>query len=258
MTGAHQSSNDDEFLDPLLGELALLSGVTGIALGGSRARGIERPGSDWDFGVFVSEQFTVASVRELADELSLDGHIAELGEWGPVMNGGAWLEIEGRKVDLLWRELATIERLIGEAERGEFSVVRIPFFIAGIPSYVPVAELAFNRCVWGTVPDGRPMPDALRTRGAAWWRENARFDLDYAGGMAERGETAIAIGLLLRVAIELAHSRMCAGGRWVVNEKGLLAAAGLDAVSDLIAPAGTDKEVLDEVGRQLTGLIDGT
>src|SRR5262249_28032115 len=142
------------------------------------------------------------------------GYVADPGEWGPVMNGGAWLDVEGQRVDLLWREGSTIQRLLGEAGRGEFSGVRIPFFVAGIASYVPIGELSVNRPLRGSVPRGIDMPTLLRERASAWWLENARFDLDYTKTMASRGDRTVATGLLSKTLVELAHARMCAAGRW--------------------------------------------
>ncbi len=241
------ATNDDAFLDDVVERLAGVPGVRGIALGGSRAWGTAGPDSDWDLGLFVDDGFSPAAVRGLAAEAGWTGHVAELGEWGPVMNGGAWLQVAGRRVDLLWREIATLERLVDEVERGEFSVVRIPFFVAGIATYVPVGELSVDEARWGTVPAGRAMPEALRERGAAWWAENARLDLDYSRTMAARGDLTAANGLLARVAIEVAHARMCAAGRWVLNEKGLLRDAGVDEAvgPDLDARADHLESLLD-------------
>jgi hypothetical protein len=165
------------------------------------------------------------------------------------MNGGAWLEIadsEGslRRVDLMWRELSTLVRLLDEAERGVFSVVRVPFFLAGMPTYLPVAELAFGRPLVGDVPPGCAMPVRLRERGAVWWRENAQFDFDYAVKLAARGEQAIAMGFLARVLVQLAHVQMRAQGRWVFNEKSLVEDAGLGALAaELTAGSQLEKSI---------------
>jgi hypothetical protein len=32
------------------------------------------------------------------------GLVTAIGEWGPWINGGGWLQLEGRPVDLLYRE----------------------------------------------------------------------------------------------------------------------------------------------------------
>jgi hypothetical protein len=244
----------DAFLDAIVERLISVPAVTGVALGGSRAQGRAGPDSDWDLGVYVDERFAPADVRALAASAGWAGHVAERGEWGPVMDGGAWLTVEGRRVDLLWRDTAAIERLVGEADAGEFRVVRIPFFIAGIASYVPVGELDSNRRLAGAVPPGRPMPGALRARAAAWWRDNARFDLDYSRSV-HTSEPAIALALLTRVLVELAHARRCEAGAWVLNEKHLLHDAGLDDAAALVAGTGPEPGARDEALDHIAGLL---
>ena len=52
--------------------LGAIYGVKAIVLGGSHARGVARPDSDIDLGVFYSEldPFSTHCIRELADELN--------------------------------------------------------------------------------------------------------------------------------------------------------------------------------------------
>ena len=69
---------DDEaaFLAPILDRLVPVPGVSGIALGGSRARGNPRPESDWDLALYVDDdRFAPADIRRVVD-LSLI-HISE-------------------------------------------------------------------------------------------------------------------------------------------------------------------------------------
>jgi hypothetical protein len=256
MAWAQNNEDDNKFIDKVVAKLAEVPGVSGIVLGGSRARERALPDSDWDLGVFVSEEFSVDAIRRVAKGAGWTGHIAELGEWGPVMNGGAWLQVDDQKIDLLWRETTTIERLVLEAQRGDFSVVRIPFFIAGIPTYVPVGDLAFSQQLWGSVPPAIDMPLALSERGARWWTDNARFDLEYTRSMARRGETVVAVGLLSRTLVELAHARMCAAGTWVLNEKGLLQDAGMSAMAARFGPAATNDDRLACVIQDLEAILD--
>ena len=63
----------------------------------------------------------LAGLSRVARELD-DRHPAEpltpIGGWGPWIDGGAWLEIEGRRVDWIYRDLARVESAIADA-RGE-------------------------------------------------------------------------------------------------------------------------------------------
>ena len=69
-------------------ELAYLSGVEAVVLGGSRAVGAHRPDSDWDLGLYYRssrQPFDPAGLRALGHR----GYVSRLGKWGPIMNGGA-------------------------------------------------------------------------------------------------------------------------------------------------------------------------
>ena len=81
-----------------------IEGVVAVALGGSWARGEAHPDSDIDLGIYYhpGDPPSTDSLRSLALELD-DRHLPDLvndlGDWGPWINGGGWLVIEGRRVD---------------------------------------------------------------------------------------------------------------------------------------------------------------
>lgn len=71
-------------------------GVVAVALGGSGARGTHRPDSDVDLGLYYRAPLDTEALRRLAAELSGDTvEVTEPGGWGPWVNGGAWLTVEG-------------------------------------------------------------------------------------------------------------------------------------------------------------------
>ena len=96
----------------LADRLAALPGVVAVALGGSRATGDHRPDSDWDLGVYYRGSFDPDRVRGLG----LPGHVSAVGEWGPIVNGGAWLTVDGTAVDVLYRDLDGVERWRDDAD----------------------------------------------------------------------------------------------------------------------------------------------
>ena len=69
------------------------------------ARGRARPDSDWDFGLSFQGTLHGNDVRALG----LPGEVTEPGQWRRIMNGGAWLAVEGQRVDLLYRSLDTVQ-----------------------------------------------------------------------------------------------------------------------------------------------------
>lgn len=93
-----------------------------------------------------------------------------------------------------YRDLADVEHRIAEAEAGRFDVEPLLFHLAGIPTYLVVAELASNRVLHGQLP--RPcFPDELRRTAPARWWAGAKFTLAYArSGHAARGHVTECAG----------------------------------------------------------------
>jgi predicted nucleotidyltransferase len=228
--------DDPAFLASMTRALSGLPGVRAVMLGGSRAYGQPDPDSDWDFSIYYRGHFDVGQVRALG----WPGQVSAIGGWGGgVFNGGAWLTVEGRRVDIHYRDLEDVERRIGEAERGEFAVEPLLNYLAGLPTYVVVAELALGRVLGGDLP--RPdYPEALRRSAARIWRERAAMTLAYARkAYAGRGQLAMTLGAAARALLEAGHGRLAAGGIWITNEKTLLARAGWERADALFAAAGT-------------------
>jgi len=213
---------------------ATIPGVLAVELGGSRAQGTTVATSDWDFSIYYRGTLETDGVRAMG----WDGQVMEPGEWGGgIMNGGAFLNVDGRKVDLHYRDLDVIEHWSGEARSGRFIVERLPFYLAGIPSYALLAELALNRVLVGELP-APEYPAALREHAARWWHDSATMQLDYAETYAERDQPIECLGTLARVLLEEAHSRLARDGVWVTNEKRLLATAGMAHTESFLT--GTD------------------
>ena len=144
--------------------LAGLPGVQAVTLGGSRAAGTAGPDSDWDFAVYYRGAFSPDSLRALG----WPGTVFEIGGWGGgVFNGGAWLQVDGRKVDVHYRDLDDVEHHLAQACAGRFRIERLMFYLAGVPTYVVVAEIATNQVLSGRfVPAAREPPRATaRTPG---------------------------------------------------------------------------------------------
>lgn len=94
-------------LDKVTTALSGASGVVGVVLGGSRARGNHRPDSDLDIGIYydLNQGFDTVKIGEIATGLD-DAHREELiappGAWGEWVNGGGWLVIDGFLVDFFF------------------------------------------------------------------------------------------------------------------------------------------------------------
>lgn len=165
----------------------------------------------------------------------------QLGQWGGgVFNSGAWLRVNGRQVDVHYRDLDDVEHRLAEARQGRFGVELLMFHLAGIPTYLVVGELAENRVLSGALP--RPeYPAALRESASRRWSAMAQQTLAYAQkAHAPRGHLAETAGSIAVAGAQAAHGVLAAQGEWPSNEKRLLDRANLrdlDAIVTNLDPA---------------------
>jgi hypothetical protein len=170
--------------------------------------------------------------------LGHQGLVSELGEWSPIVNGGAWFTVDGEAVDVLFRDLDLIEGRLELARRGSFEVLAQNGYIVDAPTNLPVGELALCRHIVGSVP--RPIfPPALAATAPQRSRGRAEAALMFAQGYAEAGDVVGCAGMLAAATLSTAHARVAERGEWVLTEKGLVHRAALDEVQPLFARPGT-------------------
>lgn len=234
--------DDQPFLEWLSDELAGLPGVVAVALGGSRARDAARADSDWDLAVYYRQGFDPDALRAKGWE----GDVADIGGWGGgVMNGGGWLTIDDRRVDVHYRDLGEVEHWCAEAESGRFDKEILLFYVAGIPTYVVMAELALNVTLRGVLP--RPdYPEALAREAERRWADDAIAHLGYGvAALRSRGDVVVGLASGTRALVEAAHSRLAARREWVLNEKQIVERAGLTEWATLLMNATDAAELQD-------------
>jgi predicted nucleotidyltransferase len=224
---------DQVFLDTTADRLAALPAVRAVTLGGSRAQGTHGPDSDWDLAVYYRGAFDPADLRAVG----WPGEVSEIGAWGGgVFNGGGWLTIDERRVDVHYRDLDSVEHVLTEAQAGRFGVEPLMFHLAGIPTYLVVAELAINKVLRGDLPRPDGYPEALRSAASEHWYGMATATLAYAkAGHAPKGALTQVAGALALATTQTAHAVLAARGEWVTNEKGMVERAGLGGVDALLA-----------------------
>jgi hypothetical protein len=125
------------------------------------------------------------------------------------------------------------------------------FHLAGIATYLIVAELAQNRVVRGQLPSPS-YPEALSRSAPVFWWDRADLLFGYSRTQhAAQGRVAQTIGLAVEAATCAAHAIMSAQSQWVTNEKGLLARAGLDRLDTVVRAATPDgpglQSTVDEI-----------
>jgi predicted nucleotidyltransferase len=238
--------SDDAFPAHVGQRLGGIAGVRAVTLGGSRAEGTHRPDSDWDFSVYYRGGLDPEHIRGLG----WPGEVFPVGGWGGgVFNGGAWLTVDGRRVDVHYRDLDDVEFHLAEARAGRFRVEPLLFHLVGVPTYIVVAELACRQVLHGELPDPGGYPDALRVAAPPPWLADARRTLDYArGAHARRGHVSDTAGAIAGALARAAHAVLAARGEWITNDKLLIDRAGLRhadaALTGLTAdPAGLARAV---------------
>ncbi|MFD8197369.1 nucleotidyltransferase domain-containing protein [Streptomyces wuyuanensis] len=227
----------DDVIGAMAARLAEVRGVRAVVLGGSRARGTHRPGSDWDVGVYYRGGVDVAALARLAAELTGGPvEVAGPGGWGPWVNGGAWLTVDGAGVDWILRDLDRVERVWAECRAGRYEVGVQAGHPLGFWSPAYAGEVALCRVladpageVTALRAETAAYPEPLRAAlvGAAW---EAEFSVAAAAKSAPGGDvlhTALCLSRAFGVLVQSLHAYHRV---WCVNEKGaLVAAAALPA-----------------------------
>jgi predicted nucleotidyltransferase len=236
-------------MEQLAERLAQVPGVVAVTLGGSRATGTHGPDSDWDFGVYYRGELDLDAVRALG----YPGEVFAPGDWSGFMNGGAWLTVDGEQVDLIYRDLDEVERCIALAEEGRFEISRTPGYLAGMPSHVLVGELAVGKVLHGDLPSPS-FPEALRQRAPERWRSEAEFALLHGAKHAVRADPAGCAGMVAQAVIATSYGRLCERGEWALNDKGIVARAGLTNAWGVLGVIGVSARVLERSVEQVRSM----
>ena len=232
-------------------EIAAVTGIVGVTLGGSRARGTHRADSDVDLGLYRRGAVDLTALQECADRWSLTpAPVTAPGGWGPWVDGGAWLRVPlginaphwpsagalgddetAVPVDWIHRDLDRVHTQWQRAQHGEFAFHEQPGHPLGFLDVAYVGELATAH----VLADSEGLLAELRSRlsyppalsealvGAAW---QASFLVDGAVKTLSRPDLTW-LSLCLTKAFALcAHALHARNQEWVTTEKGLVPAAG--------------------------------
>jgi hypothetical protein len=115
--------------------------------------------------------------------------LAGFGGWGPWINGGAWTRIQGTKLDLLYRDLRLVDRVLDDCAAGRTTCDYQPGHPHGFHSHMYAGEVHHGLALHD--PEGAleerqartsPYPAALAATIVRRYRWEAGFAVTTAAG----------------------------------------------------------------------------
>ena len=243
----------DARLAEVAAQVAGVPGVVGVVLGGSRARGTHTADSDTDLGVYYRGPLDVVALAAVAKRIGGPAaQVTEPGGWGPWVNGGGWLEVDGGAVDFIYRDLDRVGGVVADVEHGRYAFHQQAGHPLGFADHAYAGEVALGRVL--TDPSGelgalrdrlQPYPPALAEALIA-----GLWEADFLVAIARKGvarvDTAYVAGCLFRLVGVCTHALHGGAGRWLINEKGAVAATA--------ALPGAPEQFADRVDRAFAAL----
>ena len=256
----------ERLLQQLVDVLKPVHGLRAIVLGGSYASDSQRPDSDIDIGLYYYKEqlLDVEHIRTIATQLNdiPDPVVTDLGGWGTWVNGGAWLTIQGQRVDFLYRNINFVSSTLDDCNAGIICSDYWQQPAYGFHSFMYCTETIICR----SLSDPDEIIASLKAKVAAYspalkqaivknflW--SARFTLDNTYKPAARGEVYIVAGCLARAIHSLVQVLYALNETYYISEKKLAADAGsfrivqerfLERVYTILGVVGTDSTQLQE------------
>ena len=224
----------DKVIEKAARAFAGVRGVESVVLGGSRATGCAGAHSDIDIGIYYdAREFDADELRRRASALD-DAHrtdaATEPGAWGPWINGGGWLTVDGFPVDILYRDIARAGAVIDDCLRGNITIDYQCGHPFGFVNSIYMGETACCVELFSASPRLReekarlsPFPEVYRAAAIDKFLWECGFSLLCGRKVLGRGDAAYAAGSLFRCAVSLFHVLYAANGMYMLNEKGALA-----------------------------------
>lgn len=224
------SPEKQSLLERIVALLSAIPGVEALALGGSHARGTQRPDSDLDVGLYYHEAapFDLNAVRRAAEEIAggTPVDVTDFYGWGAWVNGGAWIHTPAGKVDFIYRNIEQVQRTIDEAKRGVthhdfdqqpaygfYSVTYLGETHVNAPLYDPHGVLADLKAQVAVYP---PALTEKTLAGNLWMAE---FSLLHAEGFARAGNVYTTAGALTRAASFVTQALFALNETYFITDK---------------------------------------
>ncbi len=220
-----------DLLDKIVAELRDIPGIDAVVLGGSRATGSANPESDYDIGIYYGgeQPLDLAALNQAASRLDDSRRpdlIGEPGSWGPWVNAGGWLTIDGTAVDFVLRDTRRVTEVVADCMRGKLTLeyqVGHPF---GFLNGIYMGELSLCQVLHPTqhLTDLKKSIDAYPPAYQQAIFERFGFSVGFylmcgRKGIAG-GDIPYAAGCLFHAALSMVQVVFAANGQYLLNEKG--------------------------------------
>lgn len=208
-----------------------------MVLGGSRARGTATDASDYDIGLYFRCEYPLDTdallrvVRPLVTNPEA-ASVTPVGEWGPWIVGGGWLDIADKKVDILYRDIEAVGQAIADACAGRISMHYQPGHPHGFCSARWMGEVALCQPLHD--PTGalaelkartEPYPSSLGRALIRKFLWEVGFSIENASLGAARGDQTHVAGCTYRALSCAAQVLFALNSRHLINEKAAFEAA---------------------------------
>lgn len=220
-------------LDQMAAALCAVPDVVAIALGGSHARGTFGPDSDLDIGLYYREAspFAIADIAGIARRFSARGTptVTEFYAWGPFVNGGAWIDNAVCRIDILYRNLDQLARVVRAAHHGswEHNFDQQPPF--GFRTITTLGEISCCKPLHDPGNVLAPLkaavakfPSPLRQRVVADMLWGADFSFGFARNFARAGDVPNTVACMTRIFHYLVQALYALNEVYFLNDKRVL------------------------------------
>lgn len=222
----------NKLIEDITNKLKRIENIEAIVLGGSCATGTQRSDSDIDIAIYYKNNYPIEvdKIKELALEINDtdDPVVTKLGEWGRWVNGGAWLTVQGQRVDFLYRDIDFVSDIISKSIEGKIQSdfwQQPPY---GFHSYIYCAEISVckilfekNQGISSLKKLLKTYPKALKLKIINGFLWDAHFTFEHAKKSASRNEVYIVSGCLTRIAHDLVQVLYALNEEYFIGEKRL-------------------------------------
>jgi hypothetical protein len=224
------SKDKQKTFDEIVADLKNIDRVVAVVLGGSFATGKATEKSDLDIGIYYHGDlpFSIDSIKAVAEKHAIDHTptVTDFYQWGPWVNGGAWLQTESGKVDFLYRNLEQVATTIENAQHGKwdnhyeqqppygFSSV---IYLAEIESCIPAydAENIVSK-LKSAIRNYPPKLKQTIVQEALW---SAEFTIINAEGFAQNEDYYSTFGCITRALKSIVNALFAINEKYPIGDK---------------------------------------